>query len=201
MAGWIKRPLGRDIVLGPDHIVRWGSSSPKKGHSIPHFSAHVYCGQTAGWIKIPLATEVDLGPGDVVLDGDPALPPTERGTVVLPLFLAHVYCGQMFAHLSYCWALVKGLQSVNESRAGSWLCVSDLSVLRRCPDLPLVFLYVRHYLWLCTVLQVSYDNKTRWLYCVQCLQYSIRLEALGYLCDCLSGRAQVTMTSDQSNLT
>ena len=102
MAGWIKRPLGRDIVLGPDHIVRWGSSSPKKGHSIPHFSAHVYCGQTAGWIKIPLATEVDLGPGDIVLDGDPALPPTERGTVVLPLFLAHVYCGQMFAHLSYC---------------------------------------------------------------------------------------------------
>ena len=28
------------------HCVRWGPSSPKKGH--PQFSAHVYCGQTAG---------------------------------------------------------------------------------------------------------------------------------------------------------
>jgi len=31
---------------------------------------------------------------------------------------------------------------------------------------------------------------TRWLYCVECPRYSIRLEALGYLCDCLSGRVQ-----------
>ena len=35
----------------------------------PHFSAHVYYGQTAGWIKIPLGTDVGLGPGDIVLDG------------------------------------------------------------------------------------------------------------------------------------
>jgi len=26
---------------------------PKKGHS-PHFSAHIYCGQTTGCIKVPL---------------------------------------------------------------------------------------------------------------------------------------------------
>jgi len=32
--------------------------------------------------------------------------------------------------------------------------------------------------------------ETRWLYCVECPQYSTRLEALGYLCDCLSGRVQ-----------
>jgi len=32
--------------------------------------------------------------------------------------------------------------------------------------------------------------KTRWLYCVECPQYSTRLEALGYLCDCVSGRVQ-----------
>jgi len=32
--------------------------------------------------------------------------------------------------------------------------------------------------------------KTRWLYCVECPQYFIRLEVLGYLCDCLSGRGQ-----------
>jgi len=30
----------------------------------------------------------------------------------------------------------------------------------------------------------------RWLYCVEFTQYSIRLEALGYLCDYLSGRGQ-----------
>jgi len=28
-------------------------------------------------------------------------------------------------------------------------------------------------------------TKTRWLYCVECPQYSTRLEALGCLCDCL----------------
>jgi len=33
-------------------------------------------------------------------------------------------------------------------------------------------------------------NWTRWLYCVECPQYSTRLEALGYLCDCVSGRVQ-----------
>jgi len=33
-------------------------------------------------------------------------------------------------------------------------------------------------------------------------QYSIRLEALGYLCDCLSGRIQTPkITSGQSNFT
>jgi len=34
---------------------------PKKGHSSPHFSAHVYCGETAEWIKTPLGTEVGMG--------------------------------------------------------------------------------------------------------------------------------------------
>jgi len=28
-------------------------SPPQKGHSRPHFLAHVYCGQTAGWIRMP----------------------------------------------------------------------------------------------------------------------------------------------------
>jgi len=39
---------------------------------------------------------------------------------------------------------------------------------------------------------------TRWLYCVECPQHSTRLEALGYLCDCLCGRPKIT--SGQSNL-
>jgi len=44
----------------------------EKGHSSPHFLAHVYYGQMAGWIRIPLGTEVGLGPGDNELDRDPA---------------------------------------------------------------------------------------------------------------------------------
>jgi len=42
---------------------------PKGGKAPPHFSAYVYCGQTAGWIEMPLGMEVGLGPGDIVLDG------------------------------------------------------------------------------------------------------------------------------------
>jgi len=33
-------------------------------------------------------------------------------------------------------------------------------------------------------------RRTRQLYCVECPHYSIRLEALGYLCNCVSGRVQ-----------
>ena len=50
-----------------------GPSSPLNG-AHPHFSFHVYCGQTAGWIKMPLGTKVDLGPGHIVFIGDLAPP-------------------------------------------------------------------------------------------------------------------------------
>jgi len=75
-------PLDMDVDLGPGHIVLDGDPAPrqKRGHSLPQFSAHVYCGQTAGWIKMPLDTEVGLGPGDTVLDGNPALP-SKKGSV------------------------------------------------------------------------------------------------------------------------
>jgi len=43
----------------------------------PHFSTHVYYGQTAGWIKITLCTEVGLDPGHTVLDGHPLSPRKE----------------------------------------------------------------------------------------------------------------------------
>jgi len=66
------------------HCVKWGSSSPRKGHCTPHFSAHVYCGEMAGWIKMPLNTEVDLGPGHIVLDG--AQLPPRKGHSSTPLF-------------------------------------------------------------------------------------------------------------------
>jgi len=34
------------------HCVRWGPSTPQKGHST-QFSAHVRCSQTAGWTTMP----------------------------------------------------------------------------------------------------------------------------------------------------
>ena len=70
-------------------MCQMGSQLPPKGAQ-PHFSVHVYCGQTAGWMKTLLGTEVDLGPGHIVLDEVPAL--HKRGTAV-PLFLAHGCCG------------------------------------------------------------------------------------------------------------
>jgi len=70
--GWIKMKLGKEVRLGPGHIVLDGDPAHRlpKGHS-PQFSTHVCCGQTAGWIKMPLGREVGLGPGHVVLDEDP----------------------------------------------------------------------------------------------------------------------------------
>jgi len=72
--------LGTDVGLGPGDIVLDGTQllpSPKKG-TVPQFSAHVYCGQTAICIRILLDTEVGLSLGDTVLDGDPA--PLPKGT-------------------------------------------------------------------------------------------------------------------------
>ena len=84
---------GREVGLNQSNIVLDGDPAPaKKGGGAPHFSADVYCGQTAVRLTMPLGTEVGLCPGDVVLDGDPA-PPYERGTAA-PLFWSHVYCGR-----------------------------------------------------------------------------------------------------------
>jgi len=78
--------VGTEIGLGPGHIVLDGDlPPPRKGHSSPHFSAHVYCGQMAGWIEMPLGTEIGLGPGHSVLDGT-QLPTPKRGTAAPPVF-------------------------------------------------------------------------------------------------------------------
>ena len=69
-AGCIRISFATEVGLGPGDIVRWGRSSPRKGHSL-QCSAHVYCNQTAGWIKMPLGTKVGLSPCHIVLDGDP----------------------------------------------------------------------------------------------------------------------------------
>ena len=65
-------PLGMEVGLGQGDFVLDGDPPflEKKG-TAPHFSAHVYCGQTAGWIKMSLGTEVNLGPGDVVWSQPP----------------------------------------------------------------------------------------------------------------------------------
>ena len=83
-------PHGMEVGLGPDDVVLDGVAAPPKMGTATHFSAHVYCGQTAGWIKMPLGTKVGLSPGNIVLDGDPALPKRWHNTH----FSAHVYCGQ-----------------------------------------------------------------------------------------------------------
>jgi len=45
-------PLGTKVGLGPGHIVLDGDQLPQKGHtSPPHFSGHVYCGQTVAQLS------------------------------------------------------------------------------------------------------------------------------------------------------
>jgi len=61
------------------HCIRWGPSSPPKGHG-PQFSAHDCWGQTAVCIRIPLGTRVGLSVGDIMLDGDPAPHPLSGHT-------------------------------------------------------------------------------------------------------------------------
>ena len=92
-------PLGTELGLDPGDIVLDRGPAALKRGTTPHFSANVYCGQTAGWIKMPLRTVVDLGPGHSVTRG-PA-PPSGKGHST-PLFSAHVYYGQTVSHLSYC---------------------------------------------------------------------------------------------------
>ena len=83
------------------HCVRWGSGSPKKGHSTPTFwSMSIVAKRLDG--TMPLGTEVELGPGHIVRWASNS----PRNGQSSPLFSAHVYCGKTVAHLSYCWALV-----------------------------------------------------------------------------------------------
>ena len=68
-----------------------GTHSSQRGTAAPHFSTHVYCGQTTGCIRITFGTEVGLGPGDIVLDGDPA-PPEKGAQKPPPLFGPCLLC-------------------------------------------------------------------------------------------------------------
>jgi len=75
-------------------------AAAKMGHSSPHFSFHVCCGQMAVWIKVPLGREVNVGPGDIVLGGDSAarpnghsLPPNFRPMSVVAKWLEWIQWG------------------------------------------------------------------------------------------------------------
>jgi len=75
MAEPIDLPFGLWTRVGrKKHKFNRIRQAPSKKGTAPHFSAHIYCGQTAGWIKMPLGTEVDLGPGHTVLDGASSSP-------------------------------------------------------------------------------------------------------------------------------
>jgi len=67
--GRIKMKLGRQVGLGPGHIVldRDPAPPPQRG-TAQQFSAHIGYGQMAAWIKMSLGVELGLGPGDFVLD-------------------------------------------------------------------------------------------------------------------------------------
>jgi len=93
--------LGTEVNLGPgDVVLDWvAAPPPHKRGTTPHFSVHVYCGQTDGWMKTPLGTEVDLGPGHIVLDGDPALPRKGHSS---RLSFRPMSIVATVAHLSYC---------------------------------------------------------------------------------------------------
>jgi len=76
-------PLGTELGLGPCDTVSDGdpAAPTERGTAAPsHFTAHVYCGQTAaGWIRIPLGAEVGLGPGNIVSDGTQTPLPHGKG--------------------------------------------------------------------------------------------------------------------------
>jgi len=62
----------RQFVSWRPHCARWKPRSPPRKWAHPHFSAHVYCGQTARWIKMPFDTKIVLDSGHIGLHVDSA---------------------------------------------------------------------------------------------------------------------------------
>ena len=74
--------------------VRWGRSPhpPKRG-THTHFSAHVYCGQTAGWMKTPLVPNGSRPrPRKHCVRRGCSSPVKGAAQQPPPLLSAHVYC-------------------------------------------------------------------------------------------------------------
>ena len=71
--GWIKMPLGMEVGLSPGDTVL---DIALDGDPAPHFSAHVYCGQTIAhlsywWALVFLCGGLDLGVLSPLKIGDP----------------------------------------------------------------------------------------------------------------------------------
>jgi len=84
-----------ELGIGPGDYVRWGRRSllPEGGG----FSAHAYCSQRGRCIKMPHGMDVSLSPGEFVLDGDPVLPPRQRG-LPSPIFGTFLLCPNGWMH-------------------------------------------------------------------------------------------------------
>jgi len=93
------RPQPRRLCVrwGPRPFLQKGAEPP------PEFSAHFYCGQTTRCTKMPLGMDVGLIPGDIVLDGDPVLPPQQRGQSLLPIFGPFLLCPNGWMHRDATW--------------------------------------------------------------------------------------------------
>jgi len=67
--GWMDQDATWSRENSSAQVILWciGPTSSPKGAQHPHFSTHVYCGQTARWIKMPLVVELGFGPGHIVL--------------------------------------------------------------------------------------------------------------------------------------
>jgi len=67
----------------------------------PHFSAHVYCGQSGGWIRIPLMPR----PRQHCVRWVPSSPPhteAQKPPTFWPTALAPIPAGPHFTHNLYC---------------------------------------------------------------------------------------------------
>ena len=71
--------LGKQVGLGPGHIVLDRDPGPLLKGTQPPIFGHSCCGQMARLIKMPLDAEVGLDLSDIVLDGDPASSPPKGG--------------------------------------------------------------------------------------------------------------------------
>jgi len=92
--GWIKIKLGKQVGLGPGHIVLDGDPAPpSKGYSFPIFGSYL--------LQPNACTDQDATwyggrpqPRRLCVRWEPSYP-QKKGTPTPTQFLAHVYCGQM----------------------------------------------------------------------------------------------------------
>ena len=106
-ASWIKMPLGTEVGLGPGDIVLGGDPAPpKRGHRIPHFSAHVdgWVDQDTSWYggrRLPRQRCITWEPSSCSGKGHSSSSPALFG---------QLWSGTV-VHINCSWALVQELSS------------------------------------------------------------------------------------------